>query len=81
MWTLLKQSPRAGKGTIEKCIIVCPSSLVRNWANEFGTDSIPLGQLIEPNIFLYLSEVARSRNDCCLGGRRQGNETRIDRES
>ncbi|KAG8926713.1 DNA-dependent ATPase protein rad54 [Tulasnella sp. 417] len=35
MWTLLKQSPRAGKGTIEKCIIVCPSSLVRNWANEF----------------------------------------------
>ena len=33
MWTLLKQSPR-GKRTIEKCIIVCPSSLVRNWANE-----------------------------------------------
>ncbi|KAE8222061.1 hypothetical protein CF319_g4684 [Tilletia indica] len=34
MWTLLKQSPVAGKGTIEKCIIACPSSLVRNWANE-----------------------------------------------
>lgn len=33
MWTLLKQSPR-GKRTIEKCIIVCPSSLVKNWANE-----------------------------------------------
>ncbi|CAH2355529.1 DNA repair and recombination protein Rad54p [[Candida] railenensis] len=33
MWTLLKQSPR-GKRTIEKCVIVCPSSLVRNWANE-----------------------------------------------
>ena len=33
MWTLLRQSPR-GKRTIEKCIIVCPSSLVRNWANE-----------------------------------------------
>lgn len=33
MWTLLKQNPR-GKRTIEKCIIVCPSSLVRNWANE-----------------------------------------------
>lgn len=33
MWTLLKQSPR-GKRTIDKCIIVCPSSLVRNWANE-----------------------------------------------
>ncbi|KAG8992209.1 DNA-dependent ATPase protein rad54 [Tulasnella sp. JGI-2019a] len=34
LWTLLKQSPRPGKGTIEKCIIVCPSSLVKNWANE-----------------------------------------------
>ncbi|CAG8831890.1 7057_t:CDS:2, partial [Racocetra persica] len=34
LWTLLKQSPLAGKGTIEKCIIVCPSSLVHNWANE-----------------------------------------------
>lgn len=33
MWTMLKQGPR-GKKTIEKCIIVCPSSLVRNWANE-----------------------------------------------
>ncbi|KAH9935029.1 P-loop containing nucleoside triphosphate hydrolase protein [Fomitopsis serialis] len=36
MWTLLKQSPHAGKGTIEKCIIACPASLVRNWANELG---------------------------------------------
>ncbi|KAH0583782.1 DNA repair protein rhp54 [Termitomyces sp. 'cryptogamus'] len=35
LWTLLKQSPRAGKPTIEKCIIACPSSLVKNWANEF----------------------------------------------
>ncbi|KAG0227377.1 DNA-dependent ATPase protein rad54 [Actinomortierella wolfii] len=34
LWTLLKQSPVAGKGTIEKGIICCPSSLVRNWANE-----------------------------------------------
>jgi DNA repair and recombination RAD54-like protein len=34
--TLLKQSPRSGKGTIEKAIIVCPSSLVKNWGNELG---------------------------------------------
>ncbi|KAK9323582.1 P-loop containing nucleoside triphosphate hydrolase protein [Lipomyces orientalis] len=34
MWTLLRQSPEAGKPTIEKCIIACPSSLVKNWANE-----------------------------------------------
>jgi len=33
MWTLMKQGPR-GRKTINKCIIVCPSSLVRNWANE-----------------------------------------------
>ena len=37
LWTLVKQSPRAGKPTIEKCIIACPSSLVKNWANELGT--------------------------------------------
>ncbi|EJD02485.1 DNA repair protein, SNF2 family [Fomitiporia mediterranea MF3/22] len=34
MYTLLKQSPRAVRPTIDKCIIACPSSLVRNWANE-----------------------------------------------
>lgn len=33
MWTLLKQGPQ-GKSMIDKCIIVCPSSLVNNWANE-----------------------------------------------
>ncbi|CAR25334.1 DNA-dependent ATPase RAD54 [Lachancea thermotolerans CBS 6340] len=33
MWTLLRQGPQ-GKPTIDKCIIVCPSSLVNNWANE-----------------------------------------------
>lgn len=36
MWTLLKQSPRSGKPTIDKCIIACPSSLVKNWANELS---------------------------------------------
>lgn len=44
MWTLLKQSPEAGKSTIEKAIVVCPSTLVRNWANELvkwlGADAI-----------------------------------------
>ncbi len=44
MWTLLKQSPDAGKTTIQKAIIACPSSLVRNWANELvkwlGPDAI-----------------------------------------
>ena len=36
MWTLLKQSPEPGRPTIQKCVIACPSSLVRNWANELG---------------------------------------------
>jgi len=44
MWTLLKQSAEAGKPTIQKAIIACPSSLVRNWANELvkwlGADAI-----------------------------------------
>lgn len=33
LWTLLKQGPEC-KATIEKAIIVCPSSLVKNWYNE-----------------------------------------------
>ncbi|KAG2020202.1 SNF2-family ATP dependent chromatin remodeling factor snf21 [Coprinopsis cinerea AmutBmut pab1-1] len=44
MWTLLKQSPHPGRPTIEKCIIACPSSLVKNWANELtkwlGKDTV-----------------------------------------
>ncbi|KAL7269127.1 DNA-dependent ATPase protein rad54 [Rhizina undulata] len=44
MWTLLKQSPEPGKSTIQKCVIACPSSLVRNWANELvkwlGKDTV-----------------------------------------
>ena len=44
MWTLIKQSPDAGRSTIQKCVIACPSSLVRNWANELvkwlGPDAI-----------------------------------------
>ncbi|KAG8217881.1 DNA repair protein, SNF2 family [Butyriboletus roseoflavus] len=44
LWTLVKQSPHAGKPSIEKCIIACPSSLVKNWANELvkwlGPDAI-----------------------------------------
>lgn len=35
MWTLLRQSPDCSP-TIVKVIIVCPSSLVKNWYNEFG---------------------------------------------
>ncbi|KAL1978777.1 hypothetical protein VTN31DRAFT_1636 [Thermomyces dupontii] len=44
LWTLLKQSPEAGKPTIQKCVIACPSTLVRNWANELekwlGKDAV-----------------------------------------
>ncbi|GJE87000.1 DNA repair protein [Phanerochaete sordida] len=34
MWTLLKQSPHAGRPTAERAIIACPASLVKNWGNE-----------------------------------------------
>lgn len=33
LWTLLRQSPTASP-TISKTIIVCPSSLVKNWDKE-----------------------------------------------
>lgn len=38
LWTMLKQSPAptpTRRGTIEKAVVICPSSLVNNWANEF----------------------------------------------
>ncbi|GBF66046.1 DNA repair protein [Trichophyton mentagrophytes] len=44
MWTLLKQSPEAGKPTVQKAVIACPATLVGNWANELvkwlGKDAI-----------------------------------------
>ena len=44
MWTLLKQSPDAGKSTIQKAVVACPASLVKNWANELvkwlGKDAV-----------------------------------------
>ncbi|KAM5499601.1 DNA-dependent ATPase protein rad54 [Microsporum canis] len=36
MWTLLKQSPEAGKSTVQKAVIACPATLVGNWANELA---------------------------------------------
>jgi SNF2 family DNA or RNA helicase len=41
LWTLLKQSPIAGKGTCEKAIVACPTSLVGNWAAELGKFAAP----------------------------------------
>jgi superfamily II DNA or RNA helicase len=49
VWTLMNQGPK-GLPAVKKTIIVCPSSLVGNWCNEFNKwlgegaiDAIPLG--------------------------------------
>lgn len=34
IWTLVRQGPTFGKPTVNKALIVTPSSLVKNWANE-----------------------------------------------
>ena len=44
LFTLLKQSPKANKPSIEKAIVACPASLVRNWANELGNGSLASSQ-------------------------------------
>ena len=44
LWTLLKQGPDC-KALIEKVVIVCPSSLVKNWYNEIAKW---LGQRVSP---------------------------------
>jgi hypothetical protein len=36
MFTLLKQSPSPNKPTVDKAIVACPASLVKNWANELS---------------------------------------------
>jgi DNA repair and recombination RAD54-like protein len=35
IWTLLKQGGPGGKPACRKCLVVCPASLVKNWAAEF----------------------------------------------
>lgn len=56
LWTLLKQSPIPNKPGIDKAIVVCPSSLVNNWANELGAFS-PLS----PALTAELTRVDNSR--------------------
>jgi len=59
MWTLLKQSPRAGKATIEKCIIACPSSLVKNWANELSKNILCLALCTMNKAFVQRNGLVR----------------------
>lgn len=55
VWTLLRQSGEMGKPTIEKAIVTCPSSLVRNWANEFG---MLLSSLMDLHAFVTYSSLS-----------------------
>ncbi|KAF8831208.1 hypothetical protein HHX47_DHR1000010 [Lentinula edodes] len=52
MWTLIKQSPYASKPSIEKCIIACPSSLVKNWANELSACALAGPKILRLSHFL-----------------------------
>uniref|UniRef100_A0A224X7V6 DNA repair and recombination protein RAD54-like n=1 Tax=Panstrongylus lignarius TaxID=156445 RepID=A0A224X7V6_9HEMI len=71
MWTLLRQSPEA-KATIDKAIIVAPSSLVKNWANEIkkwlsgrvNTVAVEGGgtQLVEEQVRNFMTAPSGRRN-------------------
>ncbi|XP_060756581.1 DNA repair and recombination protein RAD54B [Neoarius graeffei] len=36
LWTLLKQGPYGGRAVVKRGLVVCPGSLVKNWAIEFN---------------------------------------------
>ncbi|XP_065101608.2 DNA repair and recombination protein RAD54B [Paramisgurnus dabryanus] len=36
LWTLLRQGPYGGRSLIKRALVVCPGSLVKNWAAEFN---------------------------------------------
>lgn len=74
LWTLLKQSPLPGKPTIEKCIIACPSSLVKNWANELGIKPANL-HCFELSLNLRSEMVGQGHFDP-ISNRRQGRKIR-----
>jgi len=71
LWTLLKQGPEA-KPTIDNCIIVCPSSLVKNWFNELfkwlGNKINPVAidgggkDEIEPKLRDFINPTLRLKN-------------------
>ncbi|XP_017579315.1 DNA repair and recombination protein RAD54B [Pygocentrus nattereri] len=35
LWTLLRQGPYGGQPVLKRALVVCPGSLVKNWASEF----------------------------------------------
>ena len=74
--TLLKQ-PHPGKPSVEKGVVASPSSLVKNWANEFGRRCNVL-RACEVDLS---SEMAGKR--CCdsFGSWRKGKQSRTNKES
>ncbi|XP_026780667.3 DNA repair and recombination protein RAD54B isoform X1 [Pangasianodon hypophthalmus] len=36
LWTLLRQGPYGGRPVLKRALVVCPGSLVKNWAVEFN---------------------------------------------
>lgn len=36
LWTLLRQGPYGGRPVLKRALVVCPGSLVKNWAAEFN---------------------------------------------
>ncbi|TPP66742.1 DNA repair and recombination protein RAD54B [Fasciola gigantica] len=65
LWMLLTQGPYGGRPVIQKCLIVTPSSLIENWANEItkwvGRERLPYYCVTQNStIKTYIAQANRS---------------------
>jgi len=75
IWTLLSQGITPGR-TVEKAVVVCPASLVKNWGAEFDKwlNQGPSGTKIE---YVACAETSKEKVECSFRTFRYGAQQRV----